>query len=39
LIVVVYNKIINKDFPDVLNYEKSFKGSMQFVEDLINGKI
>jgi len=35
LIQVVYNKIISLDFPDVSQYPKSFKGILEFVQDLI----
>ncbi|MGB8815758.1 MAG: ATP-dependent DNA helicase [Minisyncoccia bacterium] len=39
LITVIYNKIINLDFPDVSKYSKDTKGSQRFVDDLIEGKI
>ena len=39
LIEVVYNKIINLDFPDVTKYSKDTKGIKQFEEDLIEEKV
>ena len=36
LISVVFKKIINLDFPDTDNYEKSYKGIIAFEDDLIN---
>ena len=36
LIAVVYNKIINLDYPDVSKYPKTFKGIMEFIKDLVN---
>lgn len=39
LISIVYQKIMNLDFPDVSKYEKSLKGTEQFEADLLEGKI
>src|SRR3989344_3316193 len=36
LIKIVYDKIINLDFPDVARYSKDISGILQFEEDLIN---
>ncbi len=36
LIEAVYKKIVNLDFPDVSNYDKSYKGIIAFEDDLIN---
>jgi len=36
---VVYNKIINLDFPDVSGYPQTFAGTKQFAQDLVEGKI
>jgi DNA helicase-2/ATP-dependent DNA helicase PcrA len=35
LIKAVYKSIINLDFPDTKSYSKDFKGSMKFIENLI----
>ncbi len=35
LIEVVYDKIINLDFPDISKYSKDFSGILQFEEDLL----
>ncbi|MFN7160118.1 MAG: UvrD-helicase domain-containing protein [Candidatus Gracilibacteria bacterium] len=35
LIQVVYEKIMNLDFPDVSGYEKNMKGITKFMEDLL----
>lgn len=39
LIGIVYKKIINLDFPDVSQYEANFMGTMDFVNDLLEGRI
>ncbi len=39
LIIAVYNKIMNLDFPDVSGYEKNLRGTKKFIEDLIQGNI
>lgn len=39
LIEVVYQKIINLDFPDVSKYSQDMKGCLEFEEDLLSGKI
>ncbi len=39
LIVVVYNKIVNLDFPDTSNYPQTFTGIQFFISDLLEGKI
>jgi DNA helicase-2/ATP-dependent DNA helicase PcrA len=39
LIKVVYKKIQNLDFPDVSKYPSSFKGILEFEDDLINERI
>ncbi|MEY4602435.1 MAG: hypothetical protein RL292_376, partial [Candidatus Parcubacteria bacterium] len=39
LIEVVYQKIINLDFPDVSKYSQDLKGCMEFEEDLLSGKV
>ncbi|MFA5948335.1 MAG: 3'-5' exonuclease, partial [Candidatus Gracilibacteria bacterium] len=39
LISAIYNKIINLDFPDTSKYKKSFKGSEDFINDLLSKKI
>jgi DNA helicase-2/ATP-dependent DNA helicase PcrA len=39
LIEVVYQKIINLDFPDVSKYSQDLKGCMEFEEDLLDGKL
>jgi len=39
LIRVVYNKIVNLDFPDISQYEKSMFGIGAFMEDLLLEKI
>ncbi len=39
LIGVVWKKINNLDFPDTTNYPQSYKGILQFEEDLLNGEI
>ena len=36
LIKIVYDKIINLDFPDVARYSKDISGILKFEEDLIN---
>lgn len=36
LIGVVYNKIINLDFPDISKYSKDLSGILKFEEDLLN---
>jgi hypothetical protein len=35
LITVVYDKIMNLDFPDISKYSADFKGTMAFVEELV----
>jgi DNA helicase-2/ATP-dependent DNA helicase PcrA len=39
LVSVVYDKIINLDFPDTSTYELSRKGVEQFEEDLLSGAV
>jgi hypothetical protein len=39
LVAIVYNRIVNLDFPDVSNYTADFMGSMDFVSDLMEGRI
>ncbi len=39
LVEVVYEKIMNLDFPDVSSYEKNEKGTKQFENDLLEGRI
>jgi len=36
---IIYQKIITLDFPDVSKYTPNLKGTLDFVEDLINSKI
>jgi DNA helicase II / ATP-dependent DNA helicase PcrA len=36
---VVYNKIMNLDFPDTSQYKESLKGILDFEEDLLSGNI
>lgn len=36
LIQVVYNKIVNLDFPDTSHYSQSLKGVEMFIEDLLS---
>lgn len=36
LIKVVYQRIINLDFPEIDSYPKTYAGSMKFIEDLKN---
>lgn len=38
LIEVVYQKIINLDFPDVSKYSKDMNGCLEFEDDLIKGR-
>lgn len=35
----VYDKIINLDFPEISKYEASLKGTLDFVDDLVLGRI
>jgi DNA helicase-2/ATP-dependent DNA helicase PcrA len=39
LIKIVYNKIINLDFPDTSSYPDTLKGVEMFIDDLISGKV
>lgn len=39
LVQAVYHKIINLDFPDVSAYGTTYKGFLQFEEDLIEGRV
>ena len=39
LISAVYKKIVALDFPDITPYKTTYKGLLQFEEDLIEGKI
>lgn len=39
LIEIVYNKIINLDFPDTSHYGTDFAASQLFINDLLNGLI
>lgn len=39
LVGVVYKKIMSLDFPDVTKYSQDLKGTMQFEEDLLEGKV
>ena len=39
LVGIVFHKIKNLDFPDVSGYENNYMGTMDFIEDLIEGKV
>lgn len=39
LIKIVYNKIMNLDFPDISGYSQDYKGVLAFEEDLLEGRI
>ena len=39
LIEIVYNKIINLDFPDTSKYSKNYTGCIEFENDLLEGNI
>ncbi len=39
LVVAVYGKIQNLDFPDINKYEQTLDGILQFEDDLINGAV
>lgn len=39
LIEIVYEKIINLDFPDIKKYPQSAEGILEFEEDLLSGSI
>jgi DNA helicase II / ATP-dependent DNA helicase PcrA len=39
LIGIVYNKIINFDFPDTSGYSKDYTGIKSFINDLLEGKV
>lgn len=39
LVNIVYQKIVNLDFPDISQYKVSFQGTLDFVNDLLNHKI
>lgn len=39
LITIVYNKILNLDFPDTSGYEPNLNGINLFIEDLLEGNI
>ena len=39
LIQAVYKKIVTLDFPDISTYSATYKGVLQFEDDLIEGKI
>ncbi|MFT5280584.1 MAG: DNA helicase-2/ATP-dependent DNA helicase PcrA [Flavobacteriaceae bacterium] len=38
LIDIVFEKIKNLDFPDISKYSQDYKGTMEFVDDLLEGK-
>ena len=39
IIKIVWNKILNLDFPDTSAYEKDYAGIQNFIDDLLNNKI
>ncbi len=39
LVNAVYHRIISLDFPDITNYERTYKGVLTFEDDLIQGKV
>ncbi len=39
LIQIVYEKITKFDFPDTSNYQQNYKGTEQFIQDLLDEKI
>jgi len=36
LVIAVHNKIINLDFPDISNYPQTYKGILEFEDDLLS---
>lgn len=36
---IIYQKITSLDFPDTSNYSPNLKGSLSFIQDLLDGKI
>ena len=39
LVEIVYKRIVNLDFPDVSRYTADFMGTMEFVDDLREGRV
>jgi DNA helicase-2/ATP-dependent DNA helicase PcrA len=39
LVAIVYNRIVNLDFPDVSGYTADLMGTLEFVDDLLEGRV